>query len=130
MHFQASLKSTIRHLRMTVEQNIQLMWQQTESDLTLGQRLASDENSACQILSDMIHCTMVMSKSVIQQCLSGSESLATNYAVVAFSFARKDFGRVYDNSFPASVCFCFYQVEISSCTLIPLFRQDQSTVAQ
>ena len=129
---------------MTVEQNIQLMWQQTESDLTLGQRLASDENSACQILSDMIHCTMVMSKSdtdlihctmemsksVIQQCLSGSESLATNYAVVAFSFACKDFGRVYDNSFPASICFCFYQVEISSCTLIPLFRQDQSTVAQ
>ena len=49
-----------------------------------------------------------------------------------------DFGRMFDNSFSACAffvfCFClfvcFFEVKISSRTLIPLFCQDQSTVAQ
>ena len=44
--------------------------------------------------------------------------------VVAFSSLAKDFGRMFDHSFPA-----FLEVEISSRTLISLLCQDQSTVA-
>ena len=40
----------------------------------------------------------------------------------------EDLGRMFDNLFPAYALF-FSQVEIGSHTLIPLFGQDQSTVA-
>ena len=41
-----------------------------------------------------------------------------------FFLACEDFGRMFDNSFPACAVFLFffYEVEISSRTLIPLFR--------
>ena len=41
-----------------------------------------------------------------------------------FVLAYGDFGRMFDNSFPACAFFflSFFQVEISSLTLIPLFR--------
>ena len=38
-----------------------------------------------------------------------------------FFFACKDFGRMYDKSFPACAFFFFFKVEISSRKLIPLF---------
>ena len=41
-----------------------------------------------------------------------------------FFLVCKDFGRMFDN------CLYFFKVEISSRALIPLFGQDQSTVAQ
>ena len=37
-----------------------------------------------------------------------------------FFLACEDFGRMFDNSFPA--CAFFFKVEINSRTLIPLFR--------
>ena len=40
-----------------------------------------------------------------------------------FFLACEDFGRMFDNSFPTCVFFCFvFKVEISSHILIPLFR--------
>ena len=48
-----------------------------------------------------------------------------------FFLVSEDFGRMFNNSFCA--CAFFFsssEVEISSHTLIPLFGQDQSTVAQ
>ena len=39
-----------------------------------------------------------------------------------FFLACKDFGRMFDNSFPACAFFFFFKVEISSRELIPLFR--------
>ena len=38
-----------------------------------------------------------------------------------FFLAFEDFGRMLDNSFPTSAFF-FFEVDISSRTLIPLFR--------
>ena len=53
-------------------------------------------------------------------------------AAAGFSLACEDFERMFDNSFPACAIFvvvvvvvvvvCLFQVEISSRTLIPLFR--------
>ena len=48
--------------------------------------------------------------------------------VVAFFLACEDFGRMFDHSFPA--CAFFFKVEISSRTLIPLFRQGSVPVAK
>ena len=39
-----------------------------------------------------------------------------------FFLTCEDFGRIFDNSFPACTFFFFFKVEISSCVLIPLFR--------
>ena len=41
--------------------------------------------------------------------------------VVAFSLLVRIFGRVFNHSFPGCAFF-FFEVEISSCTLIPLFK--------
>ena len=48
-----------------------------------------------------------------------------------FFLAYKDLGRMFDDSFSACAFFFFFffEMEISSCTLIPLFGQDQSAVA-
>ena len=48
-------------------------------------------------------------------------SYCTVVVMVAFFFACKDFGRMFDTSFPARAFF-FFKVEIRSRTLIPLFR--------
>ena len=40
-------RSAIRHCLTTVGQNIHLLWEQTDSDFTVGQCLVSDENT-CQ----------------------------------------------------------------------------------
>ena len=45
-----------------------------------------------------------------------------------FFLAWEDFGRMFDNLFPA--CAFFFQVEISSRALIQVLWPDQSTVAQ
>ena len=49
---------------------------------------------------------------------------------VAFFLACEELGRMFDHSFPACACFFIFKVEINSGTLIPLFCQNQSTVAQ
>ena len=47
-----------------------------------------------------------------------------------FFLTCEAFGRMFDNSFSAcAFFFSSFEVEISSCTLIPLFGQDQFTVA-
>ena len=47
-----------------------------------------------------------------------------------FFLTCEDFGRMFNNSFPACVFWgFFFKVEISLHTLIPLFGQDQSTVS-
>ena len=42
-------RSTVRQCPMTVGQNAQLLWQQTDFDFIVGQCRVSDENSACSI---------------------------------------------------------------------------------
>ena len=39
-----------------------------------------------------------------------------------FSLLYKDFGRMFDNAFPACGFLLFFWVKINLCTLIPLFR--------
>ena len=39
--------STLRYCRRTVGQHIQLLWEQTDFDFTVGQCLESGENSVC-----------------------------------------------------------------------------------
>ena len=47
-----------------------------------------------------------------------------------FFLACEDFGRMFDHSFSVCTFFFFFEVEVSSRTQIPLFMQNQSTVAQ
>ena len=41
---------------------------------------------------------------------------------VASFLACEDFGRLFDNSFPACALFFFFKVKIRAYTLIPFFR--------
>ena len=50
--------------------------------------------------------------------------------VVAFSSRARILGECSKIHFPPAAFFFFFEVEISSRTLIPLFGQDQSTVGQ
>ena len=51
---------------------------------------------------------------------------AVHNVVVGFFLACEDFGRMFDNSSPACAFFFLFsfKVEISSRTLIPLFRPE------
>ena len=44
--------------------------------------------------------------------------------------ACEQLGRIFDHSFPACAFFFFFEVKISSRTLIPVLCQDQSTVGR
>ena len=49
---------------------------------------------------------------------------------LGFILACKDFGRMFNYSFPACASLIFLKVELSSCSLIPFFMPDQSVEAQ
>ena len=60
----------------TVGQNIQLLWEQTDFDFTVGHYLVSGENSVRSIsiaVSDTTHCLIVTSKFVCRTTVSDSE---------------------------------------------------------
>ena len=52
--------------------------------------------------------------------LSGLGRIQRNWMGGFFFLACEDFGRMFDHSFPAC-SFFFFVVEISPCTLVPLF---------
>ena len=56
-------------------------------------------------------------------CYTCTSATGHGGVVLAFSSRARILGRMFDNSFPACAFFLlFFKVEISSCTLIPLFR--------
>ena len=51
--------------------------------------------------------------------LSIDQAMSVGTKCGGFFLACEDFGRMFDSSFPTCA---FFKVEISLCTLIPLFR--------